>query len=213
MADNETEGKPYCVEMPFGIFTAAGNWYHTTRDDIEDFTGDLLDHVALERLIEMADIWMRSPQILTLCLFPFLLLMFPTYFAAIIGLGFFMVAKIFSPGLASYRLSGLLKIFDHIALQFALYMAVLTWLAWWPDLVAVVAGLTAFIILRLRILDVLLRPLFGFVTDRIYRLPVPDQTFRAILVKAARAEKLDVAEVQEMEMRMMSNMTQSKSKK
>ena len=92
-------------------------------------------------------------------------------------------------------------------------MGILTWLAWWPDIAAVVAGLTAFILLRLRILDVVLKAVFESITDRLYRLPVPDQTFRSILIKGARNKRLDVKEVREMEQRMMSNLLRSGSKK
>ncbi len=210
MSVSNTEEHPYFVQMPFGIFTAAGVWYHTTREDIEEFVNGLLDVIPLERLIEGADVWMRASQILTLCLFPFLLLLFPTTFAAVLGLGFYIVLKIFAPVLANYRLTRLLKIFDHIALQFVLYMVTLTLLAWWPDRLAVVAGLSAFVLLRLRVFDVVLGPGFDWLSSQIYRLPVADQTFRAILLKAARSAKIDLPEVRNMENRMISNLLRSK---
>ena len=57
------------LELPDGITTSNGNWYHITREGIEEYVPGLLKEKPLELIIEEADAWMKSSDGLALMLF------------------------------------------------------------------------------------------------------------------------------------------------
>lgn len=57
------------LELPDGITTSEGNWYHITRDGIEKYVPGLLDEYPLERIIKEADAWVKSADGLALMLY------------------------------------------------------------------------------------------------------------------------------------------------
>lgn len=57
------------LELPDGITTSEGNWYHITRDGIEKYVPGLLKEYSLERFIEEADAWVKSSDGLSLMLY------------------------------------------------------------------------------------------------------------------------------------------------
>lgn len=61
------------IELPNGISTSNGNWYHITSDQIDKYTPDLLKEVSLEKIIKNADAWVKSPDALSLILFFFMI--------------------------------------------------------------------------------------------------------------------------------------------
>lgn len=63
------------LELPDGITTSNGNWYHITRDGIENYVPGLFKHRPLERVIQEADAWVKSPDGFSLILF-FILALF-----------------------------------------------------------------------------------------------------------------------------------------
>ena len=60
------------LELPDGITTSEGNWYHITRDGIENYVPGLLKEFPLERIIREADAWVKSSDGLALMLYFFL---------------------------------------------------------------------------------------------------------------------------------------------
>lgn len=57
------------LELPDGITTSEGNWYHITRDGIENYVPGLLKEHSLEKIIEEADAWVKSSDGLALMLY------------------------------------------------------------------------------------------------------------------------------------------------
>lgn len=57
------------MELPDGITTSNGNWYHITSDQIEAYTPGLLKQYPLERIVKEADAWVKSADGLSLFLF------------------------------------------------------------------------------------------------------------------------------------------------
>lgn len=57
------------MELPDGITTSNGNWYHITSDQIEAYTPGLLKQYSLERIVKEADAWVKSADGLSLFLF------------------------------------------------------------------------------------------------------------------------------------------------
>ncbi|MAO64019.1 MAG: hypothetical protein CL666_03380 [Balneola sp.] len=57
------------LELPDGITTSNGNWYHITREGIEKYVPGLLDKRPLEYIIQEADAWVKSSDGLALMLY------------------------------------------------------------------------------------------------------------------------------------------------
>jgi hypothetical protein len=57
------------LELPDGITTSNGNWYHITREGMEEYVPGLFKEVTLERIIEEADAWVKSSNGLALMLY------------------------------------------------------------------------------------------------------------------------------------------------
>ena len=57
------------LELPDGITTSNGNWYHTTREGIEKYVPGLLKKRPLEYIIQEADAWVKSSDGLSLMLY------------------------------------------------------------------------------------------------------------------------------------------------
>jgi hypothetical protein len=57
------------LELPDGITTSNGNWYHITREGIEKYVPGLLKEKPLEQIIEEADAWVKSSNGLALMLY------------------------------------------------------------------------------------------------------------------------------------------------
>ncbi|MDR9417773.1 hypothetical protein [Gracilimonas sp.] len=80
------------LELPDGITTSNGNWYHITREGIKKYVPGLLEQHPLEKIIEEADAWVKSADGISLMFF-FVLAVFGVtpWLAALISLvGYFL---------------------------------------------------------------------------------------------------------------------------
>lgn len=86
------EFKWQMMELPDGITTSDGNWYHITSEQIEKYTPGLLKRYTLERIIKEADAWVKSADGLSLLVF-FLLtyLSVAPWLAALLSIVFFVI--------------------------------------------------------------------------------------------------------------------------
>jgi hypothetical protein len=69
MSRQAASGKWQMMEMPDGITTSNGTWYHITSKDIEKYVPGLQKKVILEKLIQQADAWVLSADALSLLLY------------------------------------------------------------------------------------------------------------------------------------------------
>lgn len=80
------------LELSDGITTSNGNWYHITREGIENYLPGLLKNYPLDRIIQEADSWVKSSDGFSLMLF-FILAYFSVtpWLAALISLLFYFL--------------------------------------------------------------------------------------------------------------------------
>ena len=84
-------GKWQMMELPDGITTSEGNWYHITTQQIEKYVPGLLKKRPLEWIIKEADAWSKSADGLSLFLFFILAyLSVAPWLASLISIGFFL---------------------------------------------------------------------------------------------------------------------------
>lgn len=102
------------LEMPDGISTSNGNWYHITRNQIEEYVPGLLKKVRLERIIQQADAWVVSPDSLALLLyFVLLYLSLAPLFAFTLAVLFYLVFYSNTPAFTSVWASRLIQTFSN----------------------------------------------------------------------------------------------------
>ncbi len=69
MARKTGPGNWQMMEMPDGITTSNGSWYHITSEQIENYVPGLLKKTSLELIIKRADAWVLSADALSLLLY------------------------------------------------------------------------------------------------------------------------------------------------
>lgn len=200
MSDEKTtkaSGEPAAsyVSTPYGIVTAAGNWYHIREEDLRAYAENVLDHVSLERILMWADRWVDSPRTVTLWVLPIVLWLLSPTWAAVSGLVLYVVWSLASPALPSIsgaRFAGVLR---PALVQGGYYVVVLSALAAAERFAAVGIGLLAFILFRWGVMAWLARALFRPVWRRLYPLPIADQVLRGLIVRAALKYRVSVPQV------------------
>ncbi len=195
------------VETPQGIFTAAGVWFATTRQAVERFAGEVLKHEPLERLIERAGVWLRSPETLAAWLLPLFMLRMDPVPAAFAAAMVYVAWKTLAPSAVSRWLERVLAVLDLVWLQGAFYVGMLSYFAAIEVYAAVWTGLAGFIVIRWGLLSRITRPLVKPMQRALYELPVPDQILRGFIIRTAMAHRLSLPHLDRIEKQIADTLT------
>ncbi len=193
------------IDTPYGIFTAAGVWFHTTEEALRKYAAPVLNQVSLSALIEWAEVWIRSPQLMTLWGLPVLLLVMPPGVAIGVALVVYAATALLSPAAVHPLAARVLSASDVVAVQGIFYVFMLSILAAQEQLMAVVVGLVGFILLRWRLIEKALNPVIQPLLERWYPLPVADQILRAFIIRTAVQHQLDLPQVEAIENEILDN--------
>ncbi len=195
---------PAFVEMPNGLFTASGLWFHATAGEVAAFAGPVLKRVSLDRLIRDAETWIRLPETLALWTFLGVLLLFGPAIATASGLSVHFVLAVLSPGLVLRPAISVARILENPGVAAVAYIAGLSWLGSGGGIVAVIGGLAWFILIRWGVVRRVMTPVEAPLQLRLYKLGVPDEILRAVIIRNALAFRVDVGDLAEMESRIMA---------
>ncbi len=193
---------PAYLSTPRGMFTPAGTQFHTTEEDVQAFAGPVLGVASLGDLVRQAEVWLHSPRTLALWLMPLLLMVLPVWAAAVGGLAVYIGWSLLAPSMGNATGARLFEHLDNVGFQFILYVAVLGWLASWPDFAKIALGLLWFILLRWRVMNLILTPLLKPLWQALYPLPHTDQMLRATIVSTALAHNLSLPEIDRMKQKL-----------
>jgi len=191
--------EPTFVDTPRGIFTSGGIWFRTREASLREYAGGVLDHVPLPRLLGMAETWLRSGETLVLWLLPALL--FEPVSGVFITLVLYAIWKALLPVLVTRSEIKVFSRLDHVFLQAAYYIIVLSLYGMSGRPAAVWIGLAGFILVRWQLLprlfDLILQPVWRWM----YKAPLADQVMHALIVRMAlkynvRLRDLDLMEAQ-----------------
>lgn len=107
-------GKWQMMEMPDGITTSNGSWYHITSEKIETYVPGLLQKITLEKVVKQADAWVVSADALSLLLY-FLLayLSVAPLYAFGIALLFYLILYFNTSAIVGVSLSKLMLVFAN----------------------------------------------------------------------------------------------------
>ena len=101
------------LELPDGITTSDGNWYHITTKQIEKYIPGLLKHRPIEWIIKEADAWVKSADGLSLMLY--FVLAFAgvvPWLASGICIGFYFLWYFNTSAFVNLAASGIMKILN-----------------------------------------------------------------------------------------------------
>ncbi len=187
------------IETPNGIFTAAGNWFHTTVEALQAYAGPVLVHKTVAKLLHNAELWLRSPNTLVLWVSPFLLLQFGIAPTILAGVVLYFVFSIWGPLFLTETATPLLSILDHVLTQALFYIVGMSWFAMNSHYALMSTGLLIFILLRWGMIGSLFQPWVQKLRDRMYKVPYEDQILKTVIVHAAMKHKVSLPELDKME--------------
>lgn len=196
------DAEPTFVDTPYGIFTEAGVWFHTTEEDLRAYAAPVLEHVPMETMLSWAGAWMRLPRILTLWALPILLLFVAPGYAVLSALLTYVTLKVVSPSAVSTWVARALPTLNSAPFQGGCYVFVLSILAARDAFIAVGAGLVGFIVLRWGLVERVVEPLLRPALRKLYPLSISDQVLRAFVIRVALNRKLSVPQLDVMEREM-----------
>lgn len=146
------------AEMPGGISTSNGNWYHITRESIEAYVPGLLKEHSLEKIIRQADDWVNSSN--GLSLFLYLLLAFigvDSVLAFGLSLIFFLFWYLNTSAFVSIIFSPVVKLLNLDGFVYVVSTAVLIYFAWQEQFTALWLGIVLFFLFKVGLLNLILK--------------------------------------------------------
>lgn len=187
------------IETPGGVFTASGHWFHTNEETLKGYAGPVLERVPFQRLLEIAEIWLRSPATIVLWGTPALLWKLGVWPTLGIGLVLYFVLSLWTPVLINMTITPVLKVMDNVLAQALLYIVVMSWFAMNEQFWLMGAGLAVFILMRWGIVAKLFGQWLEKVRTRMYAVPFADQVLKSVIVRSAMKHRVSLPELDKIE--------------
>jgi hypothetical protein len=202
MARSGESGVDY-VELPTGIFTADGVWFHTRESLLEEFAPGVLEHRSLRMLLADATVWLYLPVTISAWLLPIYLVWTEPGTAAVAGIVTWIFLAVLAPFVVFPSAVGLVRRLSHPVGQGLFYVVMLSYFAAGDELAAVGVGIAGFVLLRWGLVDRLLMPVVRFLPTPGPDLPRSDHVLRNLIVRTALRHGIELAETDRMEQRML----------
>ena len=174
------------VELPAGIFTADGVWFHTSESALREFAGEVVERIGMGNLLMTAGAWLRSADTIGALSLVFFLLVVHPVVAVLLAFAIYVTWDALSPSFAFIPLVRAVRALSGAALQGVLFVAVLSWLGMNDQLLGAILGLIGFVLLR-----------WGVARSAVTRLedryaggdmiPKADRVLRGLLIRYALA--------------------------
>lgn len=191
------------VELPNGIFTADGVWFHTSESLLEEFAQEVLDRRPLRYLLADAITWLGLPLAATAWLLPVYLMLVEPLYAGLAGVLTWLFLSVLAPFVVFPSLVPAVRLISHPIGQGLYYVVVLSYFAAGDEFAAVSVGIIGFVLLRWRLVDRLLLPLVRLLPTPGPDLPRADQVLRNLIVRTALRFGIEMPEIGRMERRIL----------
>ncbi|NQV72361.1 hypothetical protein HQ496_04490 [bacterium] len=201
------------VELPKGIFTSDGNWYHTTSGDLRSFSSEVLDKIGLSALLQMAGEWSRIPVSVSIWVLPIMLPSAGLWLGLFATLSLYLVLSVISPSVIIIQVMSLVRGLNHPIAQGLFYVMMLSYFANTDRMEMLVIGLIGFIAFRWQLVDKILLPVVSRLRRKLSPLPVHDQILRNVIVRSAQKQGAPLAELDRMEKRVLEIIHYKRRKK
>lgn len=145
------------VELPDGITTSNGNWYHTTSEAIQQYIPGLLKKHEIGKIIKNADHWVGSCNGISLILYLVLVLLgVDAFLSAGIALLFFLFWYYNTSAFVTPVLNAIARLFHFDGFLYVATAASLIYLSMQGVLTATWVGLGLFFLFKVGLLKMLL---------------------------------------------------------
>ncbi|MFY0697795.1 MAG: hypothetical protein JXR11_08075 [Balneola sp.] len=145
------------VELPDGITTSNGNWYHTTSEAIQQYIPGLLKKHEIGKIIKNADHWVGSCNGISLILYLVLVLLgADAFLSAGIALLFFLFWYYNTSAFVTPVLNAVARLFHFDGFLYVATAASLIYLSMQGVLTATWVGLGLFFLFKVGLLKILL---------------------------------------------------------
>lgn len=215
------EFKWQMMELPDGITTSNGNWYHITSNKIEKYTPSLLKKYSIERIIKEADAWVKSADAISLVLFFLLVyLSVAPWLATVVSLLFFFIWYFNTSAFLNLASSPIIKLITTDGFIYSVSAILLIGIAFtetltsWGlsvDFNALWYGLILFFLYKVG----LLRLLIKFVQSKSSKpvVELPDRVLNMLLIRYGIREGILTGKINEMQDRLIEIANYHKTKK
>ena len=190
---------PAYVGTPAGLLGAGGTHFLATEAMLEDYAGPLFEHEPLAAYVRRAEVWLEAPRALAVALLPLWLFVLPWAAALLATAATYVLAALAAPAFASRAAAAAVQVLSHPLAQAAVLMVALTVLAQVGRYGAVWAGLGAFVVLRVGLVERLAAGPLAALHARLYPLPPADQALRAFLLRGAIRHGVTLPGLEEIE--------------
>lgn len=215
------EFKWQMMELPDGITTSNGNWYHITSEQIEDYTPGLLKKYSLERIIKEADAWVKSADGLSLLLFFLLVYISVTpWIAALVSLVFFLIwyfntsvflALAASPIIKLITTDGFAYVASSVLLMGIAFSEFISTYGIYVDFSALWIGLILFFFFKVGLLRLLIR--FIQSKSSTSGTEIQDRILNMLLIRYGMKSGILTGKVNEMQDRLIDIVNYHKTRK
>lgn len=200
------------VELPTGIFTADGVWYHTTEEELREFADAVIERVGIASLLSRAGSWFRSADAFSTIALAVLLLIMPPFPAALFTLALYLLWDAFSPQFVFIPLVRLLSVLSIAGVQGVLYVLVVSWLGAGDQIISAIVGLIGFVLFRWGIIRKLISPVSDKLAGSAESLPKQDRILRTLILRHAIAMRLTLPSTEAYENRIIEIWQRGKRK-
>jgi hypothetical protein len=200
------------VELPDGITTSNGNWYHTTSDHIEEYLPGLLKKVELEKIIKNADYWVNSANGLSLILYLALALSgLDAIISGVISIVFFLFWHFNTSAFVTPFLNQIVRLFDFDGFLYVAAASVLIFLSMQGNQGAMWIGLFLFFLFKVGLLKMLLKWISTKGKNR--KVDHQDKVLNMLLVRYGLREGVYTGNIKSMQDSLLKTVNYHKTRK
>lgn len=191
------------VELPTGIFTTDGIWFHTSEEALNEFAGEVVQQLGVGKLLSQAGSWLKSADAAAVLSLAAFLILMPPLPAVLITLAIFVGWEAFSATMVFVPVVRLFSVLSTAAFQGVLYVLCMSWLASGDQFTAAGVGLTGFVLFRWGVVRKLFAPMAKRLSGSLQSVPKPDRILRSLIIRYAISMRVTLSSTESFEQRII----------
>ncbi|MGM0588307.1 MAG: hypothetical protein ACQETE_07840 [Bacteroidota bacterium] len=207
--EKRSDPSRHFAETPFGIVSTSRNWYHITRERIEEYVPGLLKKHSLEDLILDAEAWVKSPDSTSLILYLILVLLMPGWLAALVSLAWFGFWYQYKSAFVQPILTRVLKLINSDGVMMIGALVVLSYLGINDRYVDAILGFVLYLLFKVGVLRLGWEYLLARTSPP--DIPTNDRVLKMLMMRLGYKFGLEVPEMEQMENQIIDLINKQKS--
>lgn len=200
------------VELPDGITTSNGNWYHITSKQIQKYIPGLLKKYSIEKVIRNTDYWVGSSNGLALVIYLVLALAgVDAFISSAISVIFFLIWHFNTSAFVTPKLNLLVRLFDFDGFLYVASAGSLIYLSMQGEFTAMWMGLILFFLFKVGLLKLLLKWIAS--KKNTGKIEHQDRILNMLLIRYGMKEGIYSDDIQSMQDSLIKTINYHKTKK